>query len=183
MPGGTRGKRRKCPRISLLLHNAGTHSEAGALHPAGTPHTSVLQPYRIPRIEADTTNLTRSMHNDKGDRPGVAHLPVHPSHLAARASVIVRSQFPAHRTVSAASDAIAAQSRLWPLAPSRQLPAAGYWPPKNIPPRVDWNIIRTAGVIRMMQIDGKISKAIGISILIGALWANSSASWRRLIRI
>jgi hypothetical protein len=53
----------------------------------------------------------------------------------------------------------------------------------NIFPRDECINFNAAGVKRTIIRLGKINNPIGISILIGALWASSSACCRRLIRI
>ncbi len=54
------------------------------------------------------------------------------------------------------------------------------YPPPNT---LDSIIRNTAGVISTMKMEGKMNTTIGMSILTGAWCANSSAYWRRRIRI
>ena len=54
---------------------------------------------------------------------------------------------------------------------------------RNIVPRADWNKRRAAGVNSTIISEGKINTPIGTNILIGALWASSSANWLRRILI
>lgn len=73
--------------------------------------------------------------------------------------------------------------------PARQFYKRHFLPVSNPPfylkvlPRVELNILNPAGVIKTISSEGKINKPMGRSILIGALWASSSANCRRFIRI
>lgn len=138
------GRSNTARKSSQAPHRSGKLAQEGDGSVAGTQRTSAHQAWHTHHSEAGTANPAQSRQTGTSDRPVAPSHPAQPLHLTGCSDVCGQS-------------GCCRDDR-------------SYWPPRNKTlPRVERNMDKTAGVINTIQMEGKISKAIGISILIGAL--------------